>query len=162
MDSSFVKQNADNILTVHLSDLRDDFQHTLKTISQFAGIDTVDQTLTMITEQWNQTQIYKNSDIKIKQIINSLLLDQQIEWTELTLFEQAFIQYYLMELGYEIKCYKLDEFPSNSIDLKKLLYRPLSAKVEKQCLDILKSYNQDQLNLDGTMKLLQQLVLGLK
>jgi hypothetical protein len=116
----------------------------------------------MITEQWNQTQIYRNADTKVKQIINSILSDQQIEWTKLTLFEEAFIQYYLMEFGYEIRCYNLDELPNNSADLKKLLYKPLSAKVEKQCMDILKSYCQDQNDLDSTMILLRKLVMELK
>lgn len=162
MDSSFVKQNADNILTIHLTDLRDDFQQTLRNISDFADINIRENNLTMITEQWNQTQIYRNADTKVKQIINSILSDQQIEWTKLTLFEEAFIQYYLMEFGYEIRCYNLDELPNNSADLKKLLYKPLSAKIEKQCMDILKSYCQDQNDLESTMILLRKLVMELK
>jgi len=39
----------------------------------------------------------------------------------LTIFDEAYIQYKLRSQGFEIKCYNLNKFPNNSIDLQKLL-----------------------------------------
>lgn len=39
---------------------------------------------------------------------------------------EAWIQWQLRNLGYEIQCHGLDKFPTNSVHLHELLYQPKS------------------------------------
>jgi hypothetical protein len=45
-----------------------------------------------------------------------------LHWNPLPLASEAWIQWQLRNLGWEIKCHELDIFPTNSVYLKELLY----------------------------------------
>jgi predicted nuclease with RNAse H fold len=44
-------------------------------------------------------------------------------WEPLPLPSEAWIQWQLRNLGYELRCHGLDMFPTNSVQLRELLYR---------------------------------------
>lgn len=67
-------------------------------------------------------QKYTNQDQLCNQIISSVINNQVFEWEELTLTSESWVQWQLRNLGYEIRCHGLDTFPTNSIQLKELLY----------------------------------------
>jgi len=162
MDSSFIKQHQNNILTVNIKDLRDDFESTLTNIAKFSGITVHPDNLSLLKQHWIETQLYINADITVKTIIDSILDEKYFKWNKLSLVEEAFVQHLLLKFGYEIRCYGLNEFPTNSTDLSKLLYRPLSDKVSQEFSDLIKFYNQEQLDLDSTLENIKKLLLTLK
>lgn len=73
-------------------------------------------------EQNLKLQKYINQDQLCGQIISSIIEDQVFEWEKLTLTSEAWIQWQLRNRGFEIRCHGLDTFPTNSVQLKELLY----------------------------------------
>jgi hypothetical protein len=57
----------------------------------------------------------------IEQIVDAVTTQQYIEWNTISIISEAIIQRKLRTLGYEIKCYGLDEFPTDSATLQSLL-----------------------------------------
>ena len=67
-------------------------------------------------------QQFLGQDQICQDILQTVLSDQQCEWAPLPLPSQAWVQWQLRNLGYELQCHGLDTFPTNSIQLKELLY----------------------------------------
>lgn len=67
-------------------------------------------------------QKYITQDQICNQIIDSVINHQQIEWEELTLISESWVQWELRNRGLEIQCDGLDTFPTSSIQLRELLY----------------------------------------
>jgi hypothetical protein len=55
-------------------------------------------------------------------IVQYTINDLDFDWPELSLPSQSWIQWELRNQGFEIECHGLDKFPTNSIQLKKLIY----------------------------------------
>jgi len=114
-----------NIKIVPITELRDNLKGTLLSILDYcelapANLDKFEEVCT----GWIQRQYHCNKDSLIKQIVDSVMLDTKYDWKgeELTLVDEALVQYYLRENGLEIKCNNLNKFPSNSVALKKITY----------------------------------------
>ena len=112
-----------NIKIVPITELRDNLKGTLLSLLDYcelapANLDRLEEVHTA----WIQKQYHRNKDSIIKQIIDSVLLDTKYEWEELTLVDEALVQYYLRENGLEIECNDLNKFPTNSIALKEITY----------------------------------------
>ena len=114
-----------NIKIVPITELRDNLKDTLLAILDYcelapANLDKFEEVRT----GWIQRQYHCNKDSLIKQIVDSVMLDTKYDWKgeELTLVDEALVQYYLRENGLEIKCNNLNKFPSNSVALKKITY----------------------------------------
>ena len=58
---------------------------------------------------------------QIDEFISSVIDNKSYSIHNLTIFDEARIQHNLRLYGHEIRCYNLNEFPTNSIDLRKLL-----------------------------------------
>jgi hypothetical protein len=59
----------------------------------------------------------------IKNIVKFTISNTLYTWKKLNLISEAIIQRQLRDAGYEIRCYNLNELPTNSIDLHQLLDR---------------------------------------
>ena len=100
------------------------FEETLSQIKKFCGLDYVRpiSDLADYHKQNLQNQKDLNADNLCNQIINSVIEQTEFHWGEISLINESWVQWQLRNLGYEIQCYELDNFPTNSVHLKELLY----------------------------------------
>jgi hypothetical protein len=70
-------------------------------------------------------QKYLHQDQICCDIIDTVLSNKNFVWQKdmLTLPSEAWVQWRLRNLGYGIQCHGLDMFPTNSVQLKKLIYK---------------------------------------
>ena len=70
-------------------------------------------------------QQHRNQDQLCQDIIKSVVTNiTNLDWSDinLPLASQSYIQYELRNLGFEIECHSLDNFPTNSVHLKSIIY----------------------------------------
>ena len=111
---------------VFINDLLNDFENTLQSLTEFLELDLKKDILQLIPNHENMLKVQKNlgQDLLCNQIIDSTVNNVYFDWQEqyLPLPSESWIQWRLRELGFEIRCHSLDIFPTNSVQLKKLLY----------------------------------------
>lgn len=110
---------------VPIDSLRDNFQNTIYDIFNYCDLGLInEEKLDMVYQHWIQTQFYKNSDVIVDEIVESIVNNTALDWKDknLTILDEAFIQMKLRNIGYEIKCFNLNQFPTDSNKLKLLLY----------------------------------------
>jgi len=101
-----------------------DFENTIANLIEFLQLN-IQQPISILLpyhEQNIKLQKHINQDYICSQIISLMLNDDFVTWDHLSLYSEAWIQWKLRELGYEIQCHGLDIFPTNSVQLKELLY----------------------------------------
>jgi len=106
-------------------DLVDDYFGVLTKCLDYLGLSFKENTnADAVVKQWclKQTKILQEHDL-IMNIVNSTVSNVYLEWPMLNPISEAMIQKRLRDQGYEIKCYNLNEFPTNSSDLHNLLER---------------------------------------
>jgi len=110
------------IITV--SELLFDFNSTLLKIEKFCNIKYCRPITDLIpSHQKNlELQKYIDQDSVCYQIIDAVMRDNNLDWATLPLPSEAWIQWELRNRGFEIQCHGLDTFPTNSVQLKQLLY----------------------------------------
>lgn len=87
---------------------------------------TFDQTLESEFEDfvnvWRGAQQYLVDEYElIEKIVDCSINKEFLEFKELNIISEAIIQQKLRSRGYEIRCYDLDSFPSNTLDMNALL-----------------------------------------
>ena len=112
---------------VLVNELLYDFKNTILKIKEFCNLKfkkSIDDILPL-HDRMLSLQKWTTQDQLCNQILNSIVNDQVFDWRdqELPLPSQSWIQWQLRNLGYEIKCYNLEIFPTNSIDLNSLLIK---------------------------------------
>jgi hypothetical protein len=115
----------DRCLTVYVDELLFDFSNTVNCIQQFWNkpwAKSVDQ-LIPYHKQMIDLQVNIGQDQLCRDIVNSVCATgPAINWNPLPLVSQAWIQAKLREIGFELRCDGLDEFPSSSEQLRRLMY----------------------------------------
>jgi hypothetical protein len=115
----------DQCLIVYVDELLFDFSNTIDRIQKFWGkpwLKSIDQ-LVPYHEQMIGLQLNIGQDQLCKAIVASVCnTSTDITWEPLPLASQVWIQATLRELGFDIHCDGLDEFPSSSDQLRGLLY----------------------------------------
>jgi hypothetical protein len=103
-----------------------DFENTITDLVFFLQLNIKKSVSELLPyhEENMKLQKHTNQDRICNQIIESILNDNVITWDTLPLASEAWMQWKLRELGYEIQCHGLDMFPTNSVQLKELLYTP--------------------------------------
>ena len=122
--STRLSHNYPNMLTVKVSDLLFDFENTLLNIQQFCKLSYC-RPVTDLNEFHKKNlelQKYIEHDCICNSIIESVLSKTELEWPELSLPSEVWIQWELRNRGIEIRCDGLDTFPTNSLQLRELLY----------------------------------------
>tara|TARA_R110000822_G_scaffold77479_8_gene186120 strand:+ start:99 stop:1016 length:918 start_codon:yes stop_codon:yes gene_type:complete len=116
----------DRSKTILIKDLLFDFEKTILDIQQFCKLDFKKNIAEMIPHHHTMLSLQKNinQDQLCSDIIRTTINDISFDWSNkhLPLPSQAWIQWQLRNLGYEMRCVGIDIFPSNSVQLKKLLY----------------------------------------
>ena len=68
---------------------------------------------------------YTQKDIIVDNIVNAIIAGTEYDWGEgkLSLIDESIVQMRLRDLHeLDLKCYNLNVFPTNTTDLKKLLF----------------------------------------
>lgn len=112
-------------LNITVSQLLFDFENCIKRIVDYTKI-TIKRPVSCLLAYHSvnlnlQTNI--NQDSICKNIIDSIKNNTVYHWDPLPLGSEAWVQWQLRNLGWEIECHGLDIFPLDSVHLKKLLYK---------------------------------------
>lgn len=113
-----------NIQFISINDLKERTAETIKLIFKHFEIEKYNnKDLNYIVNQWSKCQYHKNKDEDIKLILQHLINNEYFDWQhlQLTILDEAFIQRELRHAGFEIKCYGLDKFPTNTRSFGKIL-----------------------------------------
>jgi len=118
---------ARNNINIAVVDLVSDFSNTLKTLLPKLGLCMLRQDeLPKIETEWLSRQKFTKVDSLCQHIVESVVQDKPHQWDakELTVIDEAYVQYLLRQQGIEIRCFGLDNFPCDSVQLQTLIYRP--------------------------------------
>lgn len=117
----------DKIIKLSVTELVADFSKCLKMIFEKTGLrfdPTRAQILDDIILKWLELQKFINMQKLCEDIVHNVVNCTDFSWSpgQLTIYDEAFIQMLLRDLhGIELRCYNLNEFPTNSHDLRKLV-----------------------------------------
>ena len=97
---------------------------TFDKIKSFCNLEYVQslETIMPLHEKMLSMQNNLGQDQICRDIIDSVQQQTELDWNTLPLASEAWVQWQLRNLGWEIKCHGLDIFPTNSVYLKELLY----------------------------------------
>lgn len=118
------KWQRSNCIVVTVDKLLYNFEQTLTDIQSFCNLNFVKpiSSLESYHCQNLSSQVYLNQDQLCNDILTAVLSQTPLSWQTLPLPSEAWIQRELRNLGYGIRCDGLDTFPTNSVQLKELLY----------------------------------------
>jgi len=113
-----------NCCVVTIDQLLYDFENTIQRIKAHCNLHFEKDVAELIPfhQQNLKLQKYISQDQICNQIVNDVVNHRQVEWEELTLTSESWVQWELRNRGFEIRCDGLDMFPTNSIQLRELLY----------------------------------------
>jgi hypothetical protein len=126
---TIVPQHADiksliepNWLLMTTDELLNDIEMGIKKVLGFLQLHVDDTGLSKFAQDWRQKQQYMLDDIATsEQIVAHVLSGSNFDWNRLNLQIEALIQYRLRTHGFEMQCDGLNEFPTNSLELKALM-----------------------------------------
>lgn len=109
---------------ITVDDLLFNFETSLTKIQQHCGLNFVRPISDLLPyHQENlKLQYYLQQDQLCKDIVDSTVNNVNLDWQALPLGSEVWVQWELRNRGFEIQCDGLDTFPTNSIQLKELLY----------------------------------------
>jgi hypothetical protein len=116
---------SDQVINVAVRQLVHDFQGTVVSVLQYLDLPIVhDDQFDRIKNQWLDSEKFINVDSLCQHIVSAVLTGEEFKWSadQLTLIDEAYIQYLLRQNRLELRCYGLDTFPTSSVQLKELLY----------------------------------------
>jgi hypothetical protein len=111
-------------ITVYLNELIYDFEKTILKIQKFCKLDFKKPIKNLIPIHYTMLslQSFLGQDQLCHKFLAHTLNDHNMDLVDIPLPSQAWLQWQLRNLGFEIRCSGLDTFPTNSIQLKELLY----------------------------------------
>lgn len=116
-----LKKEFPTVTFIEIGELRDNFTETITTLFEKLKLPIVRDNIEFIHQEWDKLQYFKNKDKQVKEIVDSVLGNIDLDWSGLSIIDEAEIQRQLRNNGWEIQCYDLNIFPTNTTDLKKLL-----------------------------------------
>lgn len=113
------------IINISPDDLLHDFEDCLCNLfDQLELHMTRKDQLTKIKTQWLSLQKFKDLDQQLNTVVSAIVNNDELDFTNYTtnIFDEAFIQWKLREFHkLDLLCYNLDTFPTNTLELTKLL-----------------------------------------
>lgn len=113
-------------LYVYINDLLFDPVNTLQKLKEFMCYTYVRpfKDILPLHEKNKSLQLYITQDSIANNIVQNVLNNQCYDWSDqlVTLVTEAYVQRTLRDIGYEVRCHDLNIFPTNSADLRELLY----------------------------------------
>lgn len=116
-------QVPDNFLKISNSDILFDTKNTLLKIINFCNLTyNPESNIDRFIFEWQSKQQYIVDEFNLlDQILDHTLNSIVFKWKDLNIISEAIIQQRLRSKGYEIRCDRLNTFPTDSITLYKLL-----------------------------------------
>lgn len=125
-DHSKTWSNARSV-PVFVKDILYDFENTVNNIKNLCGLTFTKspKELLPVHSRMLEIQRHRQQDQLAHNIVDSVVFNKNLDWSTIltTLATESWIQWQLRNLGYEIRCHGLDIFPTNSVQLKNLLYK---------------------------------------
>lgn len=107
---------------VSTKDLLEDTRSTLERIIQWSGLSQNPKNLAEFANNWRRSQQYVLDEYKlINSAVSCTIAQVDFSWTRLNIVAEAMIQNKLREVGFDILCDGLNDFPTTSVELHKLL-----------------------------------------
>jgi len=104
--------------------IRDQFVDTVIALADWLEIEVVRSIadIELLQKDWlkNEPNLYK--DKLIKDLTSAIINDKFMEMKDLSIFDEAIIQRNLRLEGYEIECFELNTWPTDTIKLRELIY----------------------------------------
>lgn len=118
------KWKRSNCCVVTVTDLLTQFESTLIRIQKFCQLEYHRSIKDLLIHHQANIKLQKflTQDRTCRAIVNSIIESKAYVWDPLPLPSEAWVQWELRNRGFEIRCHELDTFPTNSIQLKELLY----------------------------------------
>lgn len=119
--------DSDDIVTVTVTDLVNDYKNQISSLLDTTGLGTNQKRLVeldRVKTTWLDLQSFLHRDQLCEKIVDSTVSDILFDWSDidLSIYDEAYVQYLLKHLhSAELLCYNLNEFPTNSIDLRRYL-----------------------------------------
>lgn len=113
-----------NCILVTVDSLLYDPKTVVTQIKQHCGLQykkSFEQLALMHTTMLSQQQ-HLHKDEMCADILQATLSNVDLNWPDLSLVDEAWLQWSLRKQGLELHCHGLDTFPTNSLQLRKLLY----------------------------------------
>jgi len=130
-----------------LSELRDNFEETIKRLCDFCNIEYSDSTIGYIKTQWILSQKHLYKDSIVNSIINDIVNNKDfVITTPLSVIDEACVQHKLRERGIELKCYNLNEFPKTNAEFQELLYYNFDTLITNNFNDIVRKFYNKQIS----------------
>ena len=116
----------ENCHVIRIKDLLHDFQQTLLDVERFLGLIFVKpvESILEIHKKMLSLQTHLYIDATCKKITDSIATSTHYAWDPLSLVGEAWVQWHLRQMNYEIRCHGLDIFPCDSVKLQQLIYQP--------------------------------------
>jgi hypothetical protein len=117
-----VDHSSDDWLVITVDNLLLSINQTVNELGEYLGLNS--KINIAPAHMYNVgLQKFLGIDFLANFIVDSTIDALDFNWTEQTLISEAWIQWKLRQLGHEIKCDGLDNFPTNSLQLADLLYK---------------------------------------
>ena len=119
-----INQAHPNWLCVTSDDILYNFENTVITILEHCNL-TLDPANDIDTfyKEWFRKQQYIIEEFESIQKILKSLEDQHCEWAPLSLMGEAIVQHCLRGQGIEIACHDLNQFPTSTEELKRVMIK---------------------------------------
>lgn len=114
----------DTFIELNLLDFVSDPMREINTVLNEIGMENMHPDDTEVFTHWRNLQKHINKDKVSCKIINSVVADEFYDWSteNLNIYDEAYIQSSLRtKHGIALKCFELNEFPTNTTELRKLL-----------------------------------------
>lgn len=120
--SNIADADKPNWLCIGADDIIYDFISTMKKIFDFVGLTFNLLDIEEFYKEWFQKQQYILEEYNlVKKIFNSIKKDNYLEWdsSALSIYSEAILQANLRSIGIDLACANLNNFPTDTTNLKK-------------------------------------------
>ena len=118
--------NQSNCLLVFVEDILYNFKNTISKIINQSTLTLTKSLDDLVPHHSHMISLQKNidQDFLCRKIIDSIVDQKVFDWTGqyMPLPSEAYVQWELRNQGFELRCHGLDILPTNSVQLKELLY----------------------------------------
>ena len=117
----------DSWLVLTNLDILFDTESSMQRMIEFCGLEKIGDLGGFVT-QWQAAQNYVVEEFELlDKIVRHSINCSDFTWQNLCFVSEAIVQRRLRDLGYDLRCHRLDQFPTNSIDLSDLLEKSTHA-----------------------------------
>ena len=122
-NKNFLKKINNNCIVVDVNSIFDSFLDTINDTLNRLSLVKVSGNNVILKRHCNFLRLQKNHNkqARVESWVNDIVNGVDSLSPCDTIFDEAYAQYTLRNLGHELKCYNLDKFPNNSLEVRNLL-----------------------------------------